>query len=111
MEGIVNALVANNNAQSMYNLIRLSKVDDSADEFSSIQCCRRLNSSFSIGSTHSPQRMQVIAGTRDRIAGWDPVRELSRRVDQSLFVSIDSGHLCPFEAPTLWRSELLRFIG
>ena len=111
MEGIVNALVANNNAQSMYNLIRLSKVDDNADEFSSIQCCRRLNSSFSIGSTHSPQRMQVIAGTRDRIAGWDPVRELSRRVDQSLFASIDSGHLCPFEAPTLWRSELLRFIG
>lgn len=106
MEGIVNALVANNNAQSMYNLIRLSNVDDSADEFSSLQCCHRLNSS----STHSPVRMQVIAGTRDRIAGWDPVRELSGRVDQSVFASIDSGHLCPFEAPTLWRNELLWFL-
>lgn len=124
MEGIVNALVANNNAQSMYNLIRLSNVDNSADEFSSAQCCRRLNNSLSVGSTlYSPQRrrrmgmgmgmmmMQVIAGSRDRIAGWDPVRELSGRVDKSLFVSIDSGHLCPFEAPTLWRSELMRFIG
>jgi len=111
MEGIVDALVASNNAQSMYNLIRLSNgVDDSSDEFSSIQCCRRLNHNLSIGSNHSP-RVQVIAGTRDRIAGWDPVRELSLMVDQSMFASIESGHLCPFEAPSRWRSELLRFIG
>jgi pimeloyl-ACP methyl ester carboxylesterase len=54
---------------------------------------------------------QVIAGTSDRIAGFQNTKDLSAAIRNSIFTEMSAGHLVPFERPIDWRQNVLSFMN
>lgn len=54
---------------------------------------------------------QVIGALDDRIANIQSCKDLSVNIKNSVFYSIDSGHLAPFEKPEEWRKLILDFMN
>jgi len=58
---------------------------------------------------------QIIGATEDRIAGFTPVLDLAKVIEESSskvsFHEVIAGHLAPFEQPNQWRKLILEFFN
>eukprot|EP01039_Chlorochromonas_danica_P010008 gene10010-11068_t len=93
----IDMVVEANQASRLHDLIRLSH---RADSFSVEACAPNV-----IAST------QIIAATEDRIAGYEACLDLAQHVPCQDVVTLQAGHLAPFEQPVQWRKALLDFIS
>jgi pimeloyl-ACP methyl ester carboxylesterase len=96
----IEIIIAANQKDRLYDLIRLSSV---ANE----------NDPYSIQSTASKILCptQLIVGKGDRIAGFEPCLDLKKNIPQAEIEMMDCGHLMPFEEPVHWRNHLLKFFS
>jgi 3-oxoadipate enol-lactonase len=82
------------------DLIKYSHVRDDDPLYSTQACVTRIACPT-----------QVIAGTSDRIAGFQNTKDLSLAIPNSEFAELQAGHLVPFECPVDWRQRVLNFIN
>jgi pimeloyl-ACP methyl ester carboxylesterase len=91
-------IVAGNKQERLFDLLRCSHVTSDDDPFSVKRSAERVSCP-----------VQIIAGRFDRIAGCNEVLALSEIIANSSCVTLDTGHLVPFEDPMTWRKSILDF--
>ncbi len=94
MEFVVRA----NKTENLYNLIKFSH--GNYGESYDLEHCARI--------IQCPT--QIIAAREDRIAGYNETLELAKSIPRSNAITMDSGHLAPFENTGAWRSHVLGFL-
>jgi pimeloyl-ACP methyl ester carboxylesterase len=94
---------ANPDPKKLADLLEYSHSADLECDFGVASCAARLSG----GSIPT----QIIAGTHDRIAGLESVKQLADAIENSRYLEIDAGHLVPFEKPLEWRNALLKFMN
>lgn len=100
----VDLVIKNNkDPKKLLDLLIYSNVPDD-DPYSVMKCAEKIKCP-----------VQIIAATKDRIAGLMAVSELAKVLSQTshnvLYHEVDTGHLAPFEQPNEWRKLILEFFN
>lgn len=100
LESFIEMVVAANDPNKLYDLIRLSHNTDGPDaEYTTSVCAPRVRCPT-----------QIIAATDDRIAGYQSCLDLAKHIRTCpSIISLEAGHLAPFEHPMQWRRAVLDF--
>jgi pimeloyl-ACP methyl ester carboxylesterase len=99
----VDIIVTSNDANKLRDLMKYSHVSDPSDPMSPSFCIKLLKCPI-----------QIIAATKDRIAGFSNVEDLYSVAKESnsdvSYHVIDTGHVAPFEDPVGWRTVVANFL-
>ena len=93
-------IIDGNDPEKLHNLMKYSHIKDDTDAYSVKMCAEQVLCPI-----------QVIGATEDRIAGIEQVRCLANCIPTSTFALIESGHLAPFEDPSVWRTLVLDYLN
>lgn len=100
LPSFVDMVVSGNDPRKLHDLIRLSHSTDEGDAPFAISTCTP--------KVQCPT--QVIAAAEDRIAGYQATLDLAQRISScTSTVSMQAGHLAPFEQPLVWRKAVSDF--
>lgn len=86
-----------NKVTNLYNLIKFSH-QDYGSEYNFERCASLIKCPT-----------QIIAATEDRIAGYMETLELAKVIHKNQTLTMETGHLAPFENAAFWRSNVLKF--